>query len=294
MMDTLNLTLLQSFLAVAHTRSFQAAARQLALAQPTVSLHVQKLEEQLGVQLFQRSRIACSPTPAALNFLPHAESLLRMNRRALDAIRQPQTRIGACSNIGIYILQPLLGIFRRNQPAFQFDLLIDRNPVIAERLEHGELDIGLMEWWDGRAGCQAVLWRRDPLVVIMAPQHPWCERTFIDRAELQDAALLGGEPGSGTGRLLARYFGSEQATPKTALQLGSTEAVKRAVSAGLGISLVLQSAVRDEIADQRLVARPLQAPGLAKELWLIWRTEGHAVTHSPFVQFLLGYQNADT
>lgn len=288
-MDTLNLTLVQSFLAVMQTRSFQTAAKRLALAQPTISLHVQKLEDQLGTQLFHRSRVACAPTADALAFVPYAESLLRLNERALAAIKGQQTRIGASSNIGIYILQPFLKSFTDSRKGFHFDMVIDRNPVIADKLDCGEIDIALMEWWDKRKGFSAQPWRRDPVVVIVSPDHPWATRRQVDREELRVTDLLGGEPGTGTGRLLAHYFGTNADMPRSSFQLGSTEAVKQAVKAGMGISLVLRSAVEDEIKQGTLVAVPLTEPGLHKELWIIWRPDAR---HSPdippaFVQHLL-------
>ncbi|VDL20735.1 Tyrosine recombinase XerC [Pseudomonas aeruginosa] len=80
--------------------------------------------------------------------------------------------------------------------------------------------------------------------------------------------MLGGEPGSGTGRLLTEYFG-ELGVPRSGMQLGSTEAIKQAVRAGLGVSLVMASAVQDEVRSGALVALPI--PGLEKRLQLIWR-----------------------
>ena len=269
-MELLNLTWVRSFLAVVEDGSFQAAAKRLGLAQPTISLHIQKLEDQLGTTLLERSRNHCQPTPAALAFIPHGESLITLNQRAVASVTTDTPRIGASSNIGIYLLQPYLKSYR-NQYAEPFELIIDQNPRIADMLETGELDIGLMEWWDHREGFASESWKSEPLVLIVAPDHPWAGREAIMRDELQQVPLLGGEPGTGTGRLLSSFFGHGWQPPASTLQLGSTEAVKQAVKCGLGISLVLQSCVQSELREGSLAAIPLAHPGVSKTLWVIWR-----------------------
>lgn len=283
----LNLVLVKSLLAVLRAGSFQAAADALGIAQPTVSLHVRRLEEQLGVPLVRRARNGCEPTPAAEVFLPYAESLLRLNDRALSAVHGAPLRIGASSNIGIYLLPPYLRSYLRTGAKAAIDLAIDANTAIAVKLDNGELDVAVMEWWDGRAGYQAQVWRREPVVLIVHPEHPLAARSQVERYDLWDLPLLGGEAGTGTGRLLAAYFGGET-RPRVAMQLGSTEAVKQAVKVGLGVSVVLASAVADDVRSGSLCAIPLVNPVLCKDLFLITRrAEQRRATPPPFVRHLL-------
>ena len=148
----LNLVWVRTFLALVENKSFQAAATQLKLAQPTVSQQIRKLEQQLGVLLVRRARSGCEPTQAAFTFLPYAESLIRINQRALAAIQSGQVRVGASSNVGIYMLQPYVRTFLNGRDPALFDLVIDRNPVIAQKLVDAEIDVAVMEWWDRRPG----------------------------------------------------------------------------------------------------------------------------------------------
>lgn len=268
----LNLSWVQTFLAVMRSRSFQMAAQQLSLAQPTVSLHIQKLEIQLGVILFVRTRSACTPTHEAKVFLPHAETLIRLNDRAFSAVRDKSVRVGASSNIGIYLLQPHLKAFRDTHPDIPVSLSINRNPQISEMIENGEVDVALMEWWNPIQGFQAKVWKQDALVVIVAPSHPWSHRGAVSAAELSTVPLLGGEPGTGTGKLMQDYFKCSGQVPRVAQQLGSTEAVKQAVQSGLGISLVMRATVENEIRQKVLVALELEGQGMSKQLWLIWKS----------------------
>lgn len=207
-----------------------------------------------------------------MEFLDYAERLLRLNGRAIEALRARRIALGASSNIGIYLLQPYVTSYlEENGGPHSVDLHIHQNPVVMEKLEAGEVDVAAMEWWDGRAGYVARLWRSEELVVIVAPDHPWAELPHIPHALLKGAPILGGEPGTGIGRLLARYFGEELRELKVTMQLGSTEAVKRWVKAGLGVSLVLAGTVATERREGTLAAIPLEGEPLRKDLYVIWR-----------------------
>lgn len=284
----LNLIWVRTFAALVERKSFQGAAEHLGIAQPTVSQHIQKLEEQLGAVLFRRARGGCEPTREALVFLPYAESLLRINERAVAVVARDCIRVGASSNIGIYLLQPYVNAYLSRRDPTDFDLVIDRNPAIADMLENSEIDVAVMEWWDNRSGFKAVPWRREDIVVIAPPGHPLASRTAITKHELSQYDLLGGEPGTGTGRMLSKFFGGDCPMPRVSLQLGSTEAVKQAVKAGMGVSLVFASAVQTEIQVGSLVAIPFADAPLQKELMVAWRDHGQARQSYPaFVAHLL-------
>lgn len=283
----LNLIWVRTFLALVEQKSFQGAAEMLELAQPTVSLHIRKLEEQLGATLFHRSRTGCEPTREAINFLPYARSIIRVNDRAIASVMGNQLRIGASSNIGIYLLPPYLRSYLEGRGQPEIDIVIDRNPLIAQKLETGEIDVAVMEWWDNRDGCRGELWKSEPVVVIVPPGHPLAAYPFVERDQLSEYEMLGGESGTGTGRMLAKYFGDASRMPKVSRQLGSTEAVKQAVRAGLGISLVLASSVADAVKAGSLVAVPFAGPGLSKDLFVAWKDAAGARVTS-FLQHLNG------
>ena len=147
--------------------------------------------------------------------------------------------------------------------------LLGTNPDTAKRLEDSEVDIGLMEWWDDRPGFEARIWRHEPVVVIVPPDHPWSRRKTVDKAALLQEPLIGGEPGTGTARLLQQELGIAPRSLKVGLQLGSTEAVKQAVRAGLGVSLTFESAVRDEVEAGLLHALHIRDVPLSKPLYAI-------------------------
>ena len=259
-----------TFLEVARQGGFREAARLTGLSQPTVTQHIKRLEQSLKVTLIQRSNAGCTLTPEGSTFLPYAEHLVRAARRAHALFDKDTLTIGASSNTGIYLLQPHLRAYRDSAP-HKLDLVIGNNNHIAEQLQNFEIDVAVMEWWDQRPGFSASVWHREELMVIVPPDHPWAGRQSIPRNWLKGQALLGGEAGSGTGRLLQSYFGDDARNIGVSMQLGSTEAVKHAVRAGLGISLVMAAAVAEENQHGNLCAIAIEGEAPRKDLYVISR-----------------------
>lgn len=260
---------LETLLTVLATGSFRAAGQALGYAQPTVSQHVRKLEVAVGTALIERRPGRCTATRAGDILRRYAESLVRISTRARLALSDRPLAVGAGSNIGIYLLQPAIRAFEASASGVPVELTIASNPEIAQRLENDEIDVALLEWWDDRPGFLATPWRREPLVVIVDPAHDWATRTSVSVRQLDRVPLLGGEPGTGTGRILREALrASGLAVGRT---LGSTEAVKRAVQAGNGVSIVLAGTVAQEVAAGHLVALPVTGVRLAKTLYGVFR-----------------------
>lgn len=261
-----------TFLAVVRARNFRAAAKERGISQGAVSQHIKKLEGALGTLLVQRIHSGCEPTAEGARLVPHAESLIRVNARAIASVQRAGIALGASSNIGTYLLQPYVKSFSDIAGTDRIvDIVIQRNPVLADKIELGEIDVAVMEWWDQRPGCSARLWRTEELVVIVPPDHAWASLPNIPVSLLKSAPMLGGESGTGTGRLLARYLGEDAEELQINMHLGSTEAVKQWVKAGLGVSLVLAGTVEREHRDGTLRAIPLEGEPLCKDLYVIWR-----------------------
>lgn len=265
----LNLRQVDAFVAVVEAGGFHEASRRLGIAQPTVSQQVRKLEAELGTALVERGRTRCVPTSKGALFLPHARLLLSIARRARERLSGRRVTIGASSNIGTYLLPPSLRRLRDRRPEIEVELRVGSNPEMAERLETGEIDLAFMEWWDGRPGFEVLPWRRERLLVVVGPDHPWAGRQEVEAGELCLHPLLGGEKGTGTGTLLRRALGEAADALRAEGGFGSTEAVKRAVRAGLGISVVFESAVADEIAGGSLHGLKVAGADLAKDLLLV-------------------------
>lgn len=267
----LDLVHVASFLAIVEDGSFHGAARRLGLAQPTVSQHLRKLETHLGACLVERGGERCRPTAQGAVLLPYARSLVAVSRQAENALAMRHLTVAAGGNVGTYLLPPILARYEGRPERAEVVVRIGTNPDALEWLDRGEADVALTEWWDGRPGLSAVAWRRERLVAIVPPGHPWAERGSVPAEALRNAPLIGGEPGTGTGRVLRDAFGRLGYVPAVSRQMGTTEGVKRAVQAGLGVSLVLEAAVADEARAGTLVALDVDGVQLEKTLYACHR-----------------------
>lgn len=255
---TLDLVLVEALVAVAETGGFRAAARRLGISQPLVSQRVRRLEEHLGAVLIRRAHGHSVPTEAGDLLLPHARRALEAARRVEAALAPRPLVVGAASNPGIYLLPPLL------DP--EIELRLGTNPETLVRLEAGEIDIAVTEWWDDRPGFEARAWHEERMVGIVPPGHPFARRRTVPLERFLMEPLIGGEPGTGTGRMLAAALGERAASLRVVRRMGSTEGVKRAVAAGLGVSIVLACAICDELAAGSLAAVTLAGSPLVRRM----------------------------
>jgi DNA-binding transcriptional LysR family regulator len=265
----LNLSQLEIFVAIVEMKSFRGAAKRLACSQPTISQQLRKLEEALRVTLITRDRMRSIPTVEGARLLPLARGLLTAAARAHDVVTGRRLVVGASSNIGTYLLQPYVAKYARRYGGAAIDLRIATNPEIVDRLSGGELDLAVTEWWDGRDGFSADRWRQEKMVVIVHPDHPWARKKAVTPELLLGEPMVGGEAGTGTGTLLKKIFGKKASKMRISMTLGSTEAVKAAVKAGLGVSLVFASAVEDERQSGSLCALRVSGIDISKQLFVI-------------------------
>jgi DNA-binding transcriptional LysR family regulator len=268
----MNLNQVAAYVAVLDTGGFRAAAARLGVTQGAVSQHIRRLEAELGTRLIERASTNCVPAPASAAFERYARALLELADRAARLFSDPELVVGAASNVGIYLLQPVIkSIGHAHAGRYRIRQRMGTNREVLDELCAGVVDVALTEWWDHRPGFEATPWRDEPLVVIVGPDHPWADRASVTVDDLAAETLLGGEPASGTGTLLHNTLGADAVRLPAAVNLGSTAAVKAAVQAGLGVSLVLAAAADAEVAAGRLHTLALDGPPLRKTLWVSHR-----------------------
>lgn len=264
-----NLAQVQTFLAIVYEGGIQSAAERLSCSQPTVSQQLRKLEEFLGVPLVVRNRTRALPTRHGELFLPQARSLVATSGRARDVIEERQLVVWASGNVGVFLApRAIAGFEKQRGREGSVDLMIGTNRQAVDALLSGEADLIMTEWSEDQASVEWHSWRREKLVVIASPEHPLAQRTRIRKEELLEFPIIGGEPGSGTGRILRTLFGNDLDKLKIRRQLGSTAAVKEAVKANLGLSIVLAYAIADEMKFGTLVAIEFEEADIFKSLFL--------------------------
>lgn len=264
----LNLIHVRSFAAVCGRGTYRSAARALGLAPSTILDHIRQLEEALAAPLLVRRSAIALPTRQGEKLLPLCRALLATAERARAVVSGDGLKLASASNIGVYMLQDPIAAFQ-SATGIGVENWIGPNQEVIDRLERGEADLAAVEWWDDRSGFEATVWRREDLVVIASPSHAWASRQSIDVDELLTEPLFGGERGSGTWRVLREALGPAADQLRMSENLGSTEAVKRAVRAGRGVSIVMRASVLDELEQGHLVALRIANAELHKHLWLV-------------------------
>ncbi len=270
----MNLTFVKSFVTLAETGSFQKAAKRLNLAQPTLSQHISKLEESLGVQLIERRRVGSRATPEGESALAIARTLLTTAEHMRHAVRRDFVRIGASSNIAEYYVAPALSqLSIAKEQRLHWQIEQADNPSLIARLRDGLVDLAITEWKPEEQGFDSRFWRSDEMVVVLPPDHPHASQSEISLTELSDIPMIGGGRGTGTGSLLREVLGAKADQLKTAVSMGSTQAVKSAVAAGIGCSILLRGCVETDLKAKALTALTLRGYELRKSFYISYSNE---------------------
>jgi len=251
----MDLRQLEVFAKVVETRSFSRAAEALRLTQSTISEHVRLLEEEVGARLFDRLGRETVPTRAGDLLYGYAQRLLTLRAEAQQALQQFLGQIsggltvGASTIPGEYVLPPLIGAFREKFPQVSIALQIADSRKIAEAVVEGRVELGVVGARPEQRTLQAVELMPDELVVVVPPGHAWFGRTLVTLEDLQPEPLIVREPGSGSRQALETAL--DEAGPglgglRVIAEMGSTSAIKQAVKAGVGLSIMSKRAVEEE------------------------------------------------
>jgi DNA-binding transcriptional LysR family regulator len=271
------LTQLRVFCEVARREHFSQAAEALYVSQPAVSKSVKDLERQVGLPLFEQIGRRTQLTEAGRVLMGHAERLLMELADADRAIQGMlggeigRLVVGASSTPGTYLLPLLLGEFRRRHPGVEVCLEVADTREVVQRVTGGQLDVGVVGEAPFDPSLRVERFRRDTLVLILSADHPLAARDPIDPANLADAPFIMREQGSSTRHVLERALRERGLEPRIVMELGSTEAIKKTVAAGLGISFVSRYAVELEERVGVLVSRPVPTLSLHRDLHVIRR-----------------------
>ena len=294
-MYVMDLRRLEIFVKVAELGSFSRAAEALFLTQPTVSEHVRALEDGLGVQLLDRLGRGATPTRAGTLLLGYARRMLALAREASQAIEQFQGRvsgeltIGGSTIPGEYVVPELIGAFRAKYPDVRVCLLIGSSREVQAWVEDGRVEIGVV----GAAPTARALEGRplmaDELVVVVGAEHPWAGRPSVSLDDLRAEPLIVRERGSGSRQTFERALGDvglDLGDFRVVGEIASTQAIKQAVRAGVGVSLISRRAVEDECRARLLVCMEIRDLTVTRSFHLVTHRDR---TRSPLAQAFLAF-----
>jgi len=264
---------LQVFHTVARLLSFTKAAETLHMTQPAVTFQVRQLEEYFNTRLFDRTHNRISLTEAGARVFQYSDKIFELYGEMENAVREMtgeisgSLTIGASTTIAEYMLPALLGDFRAKYPDVSIHLKVSNTDGIVSMVENNTIDLGVVEAPVSNKNLVVDECRRDNLVAIVPPGHPKADRKRITLDELLEYPFICREEGSGTREVIAEYMNTSpdcNACMNVAMELGSPEAVKGAVEAGMGISVVSNATIQKELRLGTLVAierdPPLERP----------------------------------
>lgn len=246
---------LEVFAQVVEARSFSRAADALRLTQSTVSEHVRLLEDEIGTRLFDRLGRTTMPTRAGELLYGYARRMLELRTEAHQALAQflgqvsGALKVGASTIPGEYLLPPLIGRFREKFPQVSVALSISDSRGIAEAVLGGRVELGVVGARPSHRSLDAVELMPDELVAVVPPGHPWCGRRQVTLEDLCSEPLIVRELGSGSREALEVALaeaGPGLAGMRVIAEMGSTSAIKQAVKARVGVSVISKRAVEEE------------------------------------------------
>jgi len=282
--DPLSIRQLEVFVTLIEQGSFTKAAGHLELSQSTVSGHVADLERRLEVRLVERDRSGVRPTAAGQALLRPAREVLQAERNARMAVHELSgllrgvLRVGGSTIPASYLVPDLFARFHKAHPGVTLRLVTGDSRDVVERVRNADVEVGLVGAPPDDSGLQSTEIGRDRLVLIVPTGHPLAGKGQASGADLKAHAFIMREEGSGTraatDRALGRLLGADALRGlHVACEVGSTEAVKAAVRAGMGIAFVSDLAVKDEVAQGTLATVDIRGFDVTRSFHLVTRPE---------------------
>ena len=278
----MTLTELRYIVALAQTQHFGRAAERCHISQPTLSVGVKNLEEDLGVLIFERSKSAVRVTPVgeaivaqAQRVLEQAQTIRELAQAGKNQLTAP-LRVGAIYTVGPYLFPQMIPLLHRSAP--EMPLYIEENftHVLRDKLRNGELDVIIIALPYQDTDVLTKPAYEEPFCVLLPAEHPWTQRDSIDSNMLNDKSLLLlGEGHCFRDQVLEACPTTQMGNPEnryTTVEASSLETIRHMVASGLGVSVLPLSAVDNHrYAEGVIAVRPFTAPAPTRTVAIAWR-----------------------
>lgn len=291
----LKLENLKMFCLVVDEGSISQAARLSFLSQPAVTRQIHQLENYYNTLLFDREEGRLRVTEAGKLLYPFAKALVNDFNHSKEVIQQSTGKynanliVGASLTIGEYLLPSLLGRFKKQQPEIKVTLTIKNTPRVLEDLSNDVIDLALVEGLVENTDFIVDKFAEDELILVCPSDHPWKVRKEIQLEELGNERMIWRESISGTRLIVENMLREHGVLEKieSYMEIGSTQAIKSAVEAGLGISILPRLTVARELEQGFLREVDIYRINMARNLWLVRKNKRfNKIGVSKFVDFL--------
>ncbi len=274
---------LKIFVTVVEYKNFSRAAEELYLSQPSVSLQIRNLENELGTKLMNRSSKHLELTQSGEIFYEYAKQMLLLYDKAKQDIDQltnvvtGSLKVGASYTLGEYILPFVLAEFATQFPTVDIEASVDNTVEITQAVRANHLDIALVEGEVNHSDIDIRPLMEDEIILVVPNQHPLARLPIVTADHLQDQVWILRESGSGTRSFSDKLIKDWGINVKKTYIFGSSQAVKQAVVAGLGMALVSCWIVRKELIAKELTAVPIKGKRLKRSFSLI-KSKNHEMS----------------
>ncbi len=289
---------LQIFSVAASHLSFARAAEKLHLTHAAISLQIKQLEDVSGALLFERIGKRVFLTEAGEILLDHTRQILQSLKEADEALLALKGLRGgriavAVASTAEYFAPGLLAEFRKVQADVRIRLLIDNRDTVTRLLAGNEVDLAIMGRPPAELDATAVAFAPHPLVIVASAAHPLAGQSNVAVEDLAGETLIVRETGSGTRSAMEEFFQERSIKPRIGMEMGSNEAIKQAVVAGLGISFLSQHTLGLELSAARLVILKVEGTPVSRR-WHIVRHKNKHLTPAlgAFWEFVLEFAPA--
>lgn len=298
----MNIDHLKTFREVVSLGSFSEVAKKLSITQPAVSFQIQKLEQQLGALLLDRSQRTITLTAAGKRLLHFAEAVEAEREELLNDLEQLRDEVSgelliAASTIpGEYLLPPLLSRFKGLHPAVRVQVDISDSLNVINCVRESAYEVGFCGVPPEGQDLSSFQIASDEIVLIAPPEHPFASRENVTPAELEGEALILRERTSGTqrsleGALSKAGYDTRKFVPN--LVLGTTQAVISAVASGAGIAFVSNLAIKPSLAAGLVRQVKVSGLQLGRDFYCIYRKASVATRLiEEFIAFLQSYEKS--
>ena len=269
---------LRTLEAVVRLGSVTRAAKELHLTQPTVSMQIQSIQSTLDTELLEPIGREIRPTEQAHLLRKAALDLFSRWQQfeealqAFNGLEQGVLRIAGVTTTE-YFIAKWLSDYTNNHPRIDIVMAIENRDIVIKHLTNDEIELAVMMMPPQTLDLETVPVMHNPLVLIGPLNHPWANRKRIAREEMNKERLLMREQGSGTRLATEAYIRQYQLRPDIRATLGSNEAIKHAVAAGLGLAVLSQHALSDKPSKDGIAILPVAGFPLKRQWQLVWRKD---------------------
>lgn len=281
------------FVSVFQHSNITKAAKELHLAQPSVSFAVKELEDYYGIRLFDRIGRRISPTEAGKGFYEYAVHIVSMFDEMERKIRNWDTmgtiRIGASITIGTHILPPLLRKYQKRFPQLRAEVTIEQSGSVERHVLENDIDIGLVEAQPEHSDIMSIPFMEDALCAIVPVGHPLTLQPKISLEQMAQYPFLMREKGSAGREILDAGFAVRQLHVRPLWESTSTQAIVRGVAEGLGVAVLPSLLVQKDIAEHTVQTVPFTSP-LKRNLNIIYHRSKYLTdSMEAFISFCREY-----